>query len=104
MNLTELEKKLLAAARAQSPEARVPFAFAQRVMARLQTPPPLDELALWARALWRAAAPCVAVAILLLTWSFLAPGLGGQGTDLAEELENTVLAAVDSDGPVDPLW
>ena len=57
MNLAELERKLIAAARANPPSDRVPYAFEKRIMARLAARPVADGWALWARALWRAAAP-----------------------------------------------
>nr|MBP9901087.1 hypothetical protein [Verrucomicrobiota bacterium] len=71
MNLEPLQQKLLAAARAHPPADRVPYAFEQRIRANLSTLPPVDLAALWARALWRAAVTCVAVTLLLATWSFV---------------------------------
>ena len=53
MNLAELERKLIAAARANPPSDRVPYAFEKRIMARLAAWPVADSWALWARALWR---------------------------------------------------
>ena len=73
MNLAELERKLIAAARANPPSDRVPYAFEKRIMARLAARPMADDWELWARALWRAAAPCVAIMVLLGAWSFFAP-------------------------------
>ena len=66
MNLEPLRQKLLSAARANPTDDRVPYAFEKRVMAHLAAKPALDLSALWARAMWRAAAPCVAVSLLLL--------------------------------------
>jgi|SRR5438477_2208506 len=102
MNLAELERKLIAAARSHSIDETVPFAFEKRIMARLKERARPDEWSLWARALWRAAAPCVAIMLLLSAWSFLAP-IGGASapTDLSQEFENTVLAAVDQEQPAD---
>src|ERR1035441_10170892 len=59
MNVTQLERKLIAAARANPPSDRVPYAFEKRIMAHLAAQPVVDDWALWARALLRAAAPCV---------------------------------------------
>ena len=39
MNLAELERKLIAAARANPPSDRVPYAFEKRIMARLAARP-----------------------------------------------------------------
>ena len=56
MNLTQLERKLIAVARANPPSERVPYAFEKRILARLPAQPMLDRWELWGRALWRAAA------------------------------------------------
>jgi hypothetical protein len=108
MNLETLRQKLLAAARANPPADRVPYAFEKRIMARLAAPPALDLAALWAHALWRAAAPCVAVMLLLGVWSFIgaqnnfgASNLAG-GEDFAQHFEQTMLAAVEE--PVEEIW
>jgi hypothetical protein len=101
MNLAELEKKLVAAARANPPSEGVPYAFEKRIMARLATRPVMDDWALWARALWRAAAPCAAIMLLLGAWSFFAPPSSAPSSDLSQQLEQTLLAAVDQDQPID---
>ena len=104
MNVEELQRKLIAAARAHPPGDRVPLAFEKRIMARLPARPVLDDWALWARALWRAAAPCVAIMLLLSAWSFFAPRPAAPANDLSQEFENTLLAAVDQDQPSDSAW
>lgn len=104
MNLAELERKLIAAARANPPGDRVPYAFERRIMARLAAQPAVDHCTLWARALWRAAAPCVVVMLLLGAWSFFTPPASSSATDLSQQLEQTLLAAVDQDQPADSIW
>jgi hypothetical protein len=104
MNLAELERKLIAAARANPPSDRVPYAFEKRIMARLVARPVVDDWALWGRALWRAAAPCVAIMLLLGAWSFFAPPTSASANDLSQELEQTLLAAVDQDQTADSTW
>ena len=104
MNLAELERKLIAAARANPPSERVPHAFEKRIMANLAARPVADDWALWARALWRAAAPCVAIMLLLGAWSFFDPQGSTAANDLSQELENTLLAAVDQDQTTDSTW
>ena len=100
MNLTELERKLIAAARAESVSERVPFAFEKRILAQLRGSPRLDEWSLWCRALCLAAAPCVAIMLLFSAWSFFTPsGTGSSTTDLSQEIENTVLAALEPEPP-----
>ena len=104
MNLAELERKLIAAARANPPSERVPYAFEKRIMARLTARPAVDHWALWGRALWRAAAPCVVVMLLLGAWSIFAPPSNSSATDFPQQLEQTLLAAVDQDQPADFTW
>jgi hypothetical protein len=101
MNLDELQRKLIAAARTKAPDDRVPLAFAKRIMARLSARPALDEWALWSRALWRSAATCAGIMLLLSAWSFLAPNGAASANDLAQDFENTLLAAVDQEPPAD---
>src|SRR2546423_1452510 len=102
MNLVELQRKLIAAARTYAPSEQVPYAFEKRIMARLVSLPGLDHWTLWSRALWRGAAPCVAIMLLLSAWSFLAPM--APATDLSQEFENTVFAAVDQDQAAELIW
>jgi len=97
MNLAELQRKLIAAARANPPDDRVPYAFEQRIMALLAARPVLDDWTLWSRLLWRAAAGCVAVMLLLGAWSLLDPPDTGSTNDLTQVYESTMLAAVDLD-------
>jgi hypothetical protein len=101
MNQAKLYTRLIAVAKAQAPDERVPFAFEQRVMAHLQGRKALDVWALWSAGLWRAAASCVALALLLGAWSWFSPGNAGN-SDLSQDLENTLLA-VDQDVPSDLL-
>lgn len=104
MDLDELQRKLIAVARAQKPSAAVPYAFERRISARLRSLPAVDHWALWAHALWRAAAPCIAVSVFLAAWSLLSPPHKNNSGDFSQEFENTVLAATDLDQPpVDAL-
>lgn len=95
MDLGQLHQKLIAAARANPPSEQVPFAFEQRILARLGSPPQLDAWELWSRALWRAAAPCVGLMLLLSAWSYFTPWDRPAQPDLSQALDNTVLAATD---------
>ena len=95
MNLNELQRKLIAAARANIPGDQVPYAFEQRIVARLQSASAVDVFALWGRALWRAAVSCLAVVMLLGAWSFWSFSDPGAADDLPKAFENTVLAALD---------
>ena len=98
MNLTELQRKLLAAARAGAPPDTVPYAFEKRIMARLTEAPALDVWAFWNRILWRAAAPCVALCLTLGAWSYFAGSVGSSTDRLAADLQSVVLAPFDNLG------
>ena len=103
MKLEDLEKKLYAVARANPPSDRVPHAFEKRIMALISAQPIHDLWAAWARALWYAAAPCVAVMLLFSAWALLEqPSQPKPTIDLAQQLDNTLLAAVDQDN--DSTW
>ena len=97
MNLAELERKLIAAARSNPPADRVPYAFAKRVMSLVQTRPAMDDWALWAGALWRSAAACVAVLLVVGALAFFLPHTTRSSNDLAQDFENTMLAAADQE-------
>jgi len=103
MNLAELERKLIAAARANLPGESVPYAFEKRILARIASHPIVDNGALWARALWRAAAPCVAVMLLFAAWSFFVHAGNSSSGDLSQQFENTVLAAANQDSPAEAI-
>ena len=101
MKRDELQKKLLAAAKANPPADRVPLAFEKRILANLKAGPVADLSALWARALWRAVVPCVAVTVVLAALSFV-PANNTNGNnltnvtseeDLSQVFEQTLLAS-----------
>lgn len=104
MNLTELQRKLTAAARANPPSERVPYAFEQRILARVAALPNVDHWALWARGLWKAVAPCAAIMLLLAAWSYFGHATNPPPNNLAQDFENTVLAAADQDQTPDSVW
>ncbi|MBU6399329.1 MAG: hypothetical protein KGS61_03340 [Verrucomicrobia bacterium] len=98
MNVSKLEKHLLAAARAQRPSEAVPYAFEKRVMARLADRGRRDWWAAWAAVLWRAAAPSLAVMLaagLCALW--LNPANNASDTQNSD-LETTVYAGLDNLG------
>jgi hypothetical protein len=102
MNLDSLQQKLLAAARAQPQDDRVPYAFEKRILARLANQPASDRWASWVRGLWRAAASCATLCLLLSAWTLLTPALTGPDDEFSQQFENTVLAAVDHE--VEGSW
>ncbi len=95
MNIAELQKKLLAAARANPPGDQVPYAFEKRVTALLAARAATEPLALWVRGLWRAAVSCAAIALLLGAWAFFNPAASSKTDDLSQNFETTLLASVD---------
>jgi len=103
MKLEQLHQKLLVAARHRPPADHVPYAFEKRIMARLKELTAFDGAALWARALWRAAASCVALTLLLGIWSFIGAGnqVAAENEEFALHFEQTMLAAV---GETEAIW
>jgi len=97
MNLDELHRKLFAAARTHRPSDAVPYAFEKRILARLADKPALDLSTVWLRGLWRAAASCAAVCVLLGMWTLFTPAAASSGDELGQQFENTVFAAVDQE-------
>jgi hypothetical protein len=94
MNVDELQKKLIAAARASTPDDRVPYAFEKRIMALIPTVPQTNAAASWVRGLWQAAVSCAAIALLCGAWSFFSPA-AKSSDDLSQNFETTLLASVD---------
>src|SRR4051794_6301062 len=104
MNVAELHKKLIAAAKSNPPGEQVPYAFEKRVLAHLRNLPVMDDWGQWAGALWRAAVPCVAIMLLLSAWSFLGTPQYTGSNDLSQAIENTVLAAANQDQAAEISW
>ena len=96
MNMAELQRKLFAAARANLPSDDVPYAFEERIMAQLPGKPAFDILAAWNRTLWQAAAPCVAVMLLLGVWTRFAPRTDSSRETLAADLESSLYLPFDN--------
>lgn len=101
--MDDLEKKLITVARRLTPSDQVPHGFESRVMAHIRGMAIPDYWAVWARNLWRAAGPCVAIALVLAILSFFTgPSNSTGSTDLSQDFENTVLAAATLDQtPID---
>jgi hypothetical protein len=96
MNLENLQRKLIAAARAARLSDRVPYAFEKRVMARLAEAARVDLLGAWSAALWRAAFGCLAV--VALSAAFAMWTNRERPNDFSQEFETAVVASA---GPVD---
>jgi hypothetical protein len=104
MNLNLLQEKLMHAARLKSPPGGVPYAFEQRILARIRSEPMVDGLTLWGRALWRAALSCVVAMLVLAGWAFYTPNPApaSDTLDLAVQLETELMASVSIEG--DLTW
>lgn len=98
MKQSQLERKLIAAARVQIPSDHVPYAFEKRVMAYIRAHPVSDEMSQWAQALWRSAGACLAVVALLGAVAVFAPENSSSASgDLSQDFEKAMLAALESD-------
>ncbi len=97
MNVVDLEKKLIQAARQDRPSDKVPYAFEKRIMAFLRPLPTPDCWGLWAGALWRATVPCLTVMLLLTVWCVIPGANPAPASNLSQEMDNTVLAAIDQE-------
>jgi hypothetical protein len=98
-NWQPLHAKLIAAARACPPGDNVPYAFEKRIMSLLKARGATNHALVWVHGLWRAAASCMLLALLLGVWAFFNPAVAS-GDDLIQNFENTLLASVDqSDQP-----
>lgn len=104
--LRHLEQTLLAAARRHRPSDAVPYAFEQRVMARLHAAS-MDHPGAsvdWIRGLWKSAMAALVAAVLLVGVDGLVPGPVGLATTdqlSTPALEETLLASA---APEDGLW
>ncbi|MDB6018080.1 MAG: hypothetical protein JWR19_2569 [Pedosphaera sp.] len=96
MNLLELQRKLIAVARANPPADTVPYAFEKRILARLTGRPTLDLRGFWERGLARAAMFSVAAMLLMSAWSVFVPANNSE--TLSQDVEKTLFAAVDNAG------
>jgi hypothetical protein len=93
--MARLQSRLMAAARADRPSDRVPYAFEKRVMARIAALPALDPWALWARSLWRAAIPYAVAAVCLAVWIYFSAEPTAPAGQIVMDIENAVLVAVE---------
>jgi anti-sigma-K factor RskA len=96
MKLDQIIEKLLSTARKDQPSDRVPYAFEKRIMAQIADLPSADDLwAAWSRLLWRAVAPCAAVAVLtVVVWVSVSPAQPDRAM-LDPELEEIVAMAIE---------
>ena len=96
MNEADLEKKLIRLARATPMSDHVPFAFEKRILAAIGAQHPEDIWSFWSRALWKAAAPCVGVMLVMGAWAILTPGVNTVSDSYSTDLESALLAPLHS--------
>jgi hypothetical protein len=102
MNTSDLQTKLMEAARKEPRQDQVPYAFEKRIMARLAGLAPLNSWALWGRPLWRAALSCVAITLLCGIWSMATAPKGDNSDSFAQAFERAVFAS--SDQHAEDVW
>jgi ABC-type glycerol-3-phosphate transport system substrate-binding protein len=93
MQYEALEKKLLAAARSHPPGDQVPYAFEQRILARLKERKAPDALTVWSQWLWRAAVSSLLVTLLAGLWALTPPSKPTPGA-YADDFESLVYAGL----------
>jgi hypothetical protein len=101
MDLKRLQDKLLAAARLGPANEAVPYAFEQRVMARLRSARVVDVASAWGAALWKGALACIVVTLLSGAWALYSSSTQAQD-DLSQDLEQAVVAVADAQ--LDEAW
>jgi hypothetical protein len=94
MKRERLEEQLRETARRIPADESVPYAFEKRVMANLRDLSAPDIWGWWSRALWRASAPCLAVALGVVVWSLNAAPAQSASEPLADEFEYTLLSSI----------
>ncbi|MCW5558819.1 MAG: hypothetical protein KIT22_13445 [Verrucomicrobiae bacterium] len=104
--LHRLEQALLEAGRRHPPSGAVPYAFEQRVMARIRASASScpEAVVHWIRGLWRSAMAAMAAAALLVGVDWVTPGpasLAATDQLSGPALEETLLASA---VPEDGLW
>jgi anti-sigma-K factor RskA len=101
MNLSQLQTKLLGAARRNPPLDAVPYAFEKRVMHRLAARHPESALVWWGASLWRGAIACMAITLLCGLWAasvHKAPADTAANTNFSQDLQTTLFASMDQPG------
>ena len=93
-----LHLKLINAARNNPPPASVPLGFEKRVIARLKDRLAGDPWMVWSMALWRAAALSLVAMTLCGAWFYYSNNGLGTNFSLADDFEETVLAAISPAG------
>ena len=96
MKLDKIIEKLLFSAKNDTPSDHVPYAFEKRIMAQIADLPAVEDVwVTWSRLLWRAVAPCSAVAVLTaVAWVSFSPAQPDLAV-LDPELDEIVAMAIE---------
>jgi hypothetical protein len=94
MNAHDLQKKLIAVARATPSDSRVPYAFEKRIMARIKSAQ-ADVWSVWSSLLWRAAIPSLCV--MVLAGAFAGYGQFSSTEREPASLETALMAPIAAD-------
>jgi hypothetical protein len=92
MKAEQLRQRLLAVGRSLPAACEVPYAFEKRIMARLRHAKPLDPWLFWNRILWRCAAPCVVLTLVIGVLAWWGPAEMQTSDTLTADLESVVYA------------
>lgn len=65
--------RVLEASSKVKPSGRVPYAFENRIRARISEEPVAGTLLAWSQGLWRAVVPCLALMALAVIWEAAPP-------------------------------
>lgn len=99
-----LHTLFIEAARKLPQDHRVPVSFEKRIMARIDADSiSTDTLALWAKGLWQAAIPCLALMFFIGTWNALDHPEDSQVDPLAADLDLAMLQPFD-ELSLEELW
>ena len=88
----DIYERLTRAARKLPENEQAPYAFEKRIMAQIRDIKPIDNVAMWALGLWKAAVPCIAIMLLTTTWAIFSTSAdaGTSSDSLASELQLTM--------------
>ncbi len=92
-----LIEKLLCVARANPPNDRVPYAFEQRILARLQSGAIPDVWGLWEQVFWRSLPAFLGITLMLGAVTYTTQATWDSNS-LQDDLESALYAEVESTG------
>ena len=108
MNLETLQQKLIQAARRDTPDTHVPYAFEQRVMAHLRSSQRLtDPWYSWSQSLVKAIVPCFGLFLAIAAWNWNQSSRTDDPRSWAggaDELEVAVVDAIDTPDAMEDAW